>query len=156
MAGKESEKAEKKDKKKKKGKGGLLLLLLLLILVLLGLGLHFGFGGLGGLLPGGIGMQPAAQQSQQPAPEEATPTPETEVPNKGGVQEVGTAHVIVVGEEGITFDGAATTAEELRETVSGLDDGAEVVLKDAHAVVEDYSTVKMILDEGNIAYTEEK
>ncbi len=165
MAGKEktpneNTKTEKKENKnkKKKGGGGLLILLLLIILLLLLLGWGIGLGGFGGMLPGGIGMMPATQKQPEQQVQEEAPTPveETDAADKSRVDEEGTSHVIVVGENGITFDGEAVTTDALTEMVSGLTEGTEVVLKDEHAVVGDYSAVKAILDAANIVYTEEK
>lgn len=158
MAGKEKKQNEnKKENKKKKGGGGILVLLLLLLLLMGGLGWGIGMGGFGGIFPGGSGVMPAEQkQPEQQVQEEPTPVEETEATDKGRVDEEGTSHVIAVGENGITFDGEAITTEALTEKVAGLAEGAEVVLKDEHAVVGDYSAVKEILDAANIVYTEEK
>lgn len=162
MADKENEKKNseaEKEKKKKKGGGGLLLLLLLIILILLGLGIGFNIGGLGGFLPGGTGLTPAAEPAQQQTEttkEEPTPTVEAETPDKGAVEEEATAHVIVVGESGVTFDGKELTVDELTEAVGKLEEGTELVLKDDHAVVESYGAIKAILDAAKIDYIEEK
>ena len=151
-AKKQEKKEAKKDKKKKKSKTGILLILLLLLL-LLGLGLNFGFGGIGGLLPGSTAVSPVQQQQAQEEQKPEQPTPETKAL---GTAEKAGPYVIAVGENGITLDGEAVTIEKLTEAVNNLPEGAEVVLKDEHAVVADYSGVKAILDAAGLSYSEEK
>ena len=149
---KAEQKEAKKDRKKKKSKAGLLVILLLLLL-LIGLGLNFGLGGIGGLLPGSTSTMPAQQSQQQTPTQQETPTPETKALDSG--EKTG-PYVIAVGENGITLDGEAVTIEKLTETVNHLPEGAELVLKDEHAVVADYSSVKSVLDAAGLSYSEEK
>lgn len=130
------------------------MLILLLILLLIGLGLNFGLGGLGGLVPGSASTVPAQSQAEQPTPaEQEQPTPETKALGSG---ETTGPYVIAVGENGITLDGEAVTIEKLTEAVGNLPEGAELVLKDEHAVVADYSSVKAVLDAAGLSYSEEK
>ncbi len=148
----DQEKAEKKeakkDKKKKRGKAGLLIIILLALL-LIGLGLNFGRGGIGGLLPGSASAVP----EQQPAPvEPEQPTPETKAPDAG--EKTG-PYVIVVGEEIITLDDVEVKLERLPEAVGKLPAGAEVIVKNEHALVTQYSNVKKILEAAGVTYSEE-
>ena len=118
------------------------------------LGLNFGLGGLGGLFPGSASAVPAQSQAEQPTPaEQEQPTPETKALGSG---ETTGPYVIAVGENGITLDGETVTIEKLTEAVGNLPEGAELVLKDEHAVVADYSSVKAVLDAAGLNYSEEK
>ena len=149
---------EKKEKKKKGGAG--VLLLLLLLLLLLGLGVGFGLGGFGGLLPGGEGKEQAQQAepqddqttAQQPAESKTEEQPQQEGEDPAKKE----PYVIVVGENGITLDGAEMSIEALTAEVTGLPEGAELILKDEHALMADYQDVKAVLDAAGVTYSEEK